>query len=365
MDTEIMLGRLTKAGWQVAADPEAAQLLLVNTCAFIEDACREAVDTVLKLARHKEADPSKRLVVAGCLVQRFGEALAAELPEADYLIGVHDFPDLAKILGQRPGANAPRLFHLAPPYAYPGPEARYPATPGHFAYLKIAEGCSHHCTFCVIPRIRGPYRSRPLKTLVAEAVALAASGVKELILVAQDTTAYGSELPGHPGLPALLKELKAVPGFRWIRLLYGYPTRITRELLEVMASDPRICPYLDIPIQHGHDEVLRRMGRGYTRARIIDLVRLIREVLPGVTLRTTVLVGFPGETETHFQALKELLEELRFDHLGVFLYSPEDGAAASRFPGQVPRRDARRRARILKGLQAGIVKARLKALVGT
>ncbi|MGC2693270.1 MAG: hypothetical protein WA228_11315, partial [Desulfobaccales bacterium] len=173
VDTEIMLGRLTKAGWQVAADPEAAQLLLVNTCAFIEDACREAVDTVLKLARHKEADPSKRLVVAGCLVQRFGEALAAELPEADYLIGVHDFPDLAKILGQRPGANAPRLFHLAPPYAYPGPEARYPATPGHFAYLKIAEGCSHHCTFCVIPRIRGPYRSRPLKTLVAEAVALA------------------------------------------------------------------------------------------------------------------------------------------------------------------------------------------------
>ena len=365
VDTEIMLGRLTQGGWQVAAAPDAAELLLVNTCAFIQDACQEAVDTVLELARHKEADPSKRLVVAGCLVQRFGEALAAALPEADYLIGVHNFPDLVKILGQRPGANAPRLFHLAPPYAYPGPEARYPATPPHLAYLKIAEGCSHRCTFCVIPRIRGPYRSRPLETLVAEAGELAAAGVKELILVAQDTTAYGAELPGHPGLPALLREMGAIPGFRWIRLLYGYPTRITQELLEVMAAEPRICPYLDLPIQHGHDEVLRRMGRGYTRVQIIDLVRLIRKVLPGATLRTTVLVGFPGETETHFQALRELLEELRFDHLGVFFYSPEDGAAASHLPEKVPRRLARRRARMLKALQAGIVKARLKALVGT
>ncbi len=175
VDTEIMLGRLSQEGWQVVAAPEAAQLLLVNTCAFIQDACQEGVDTVLSLARHKEADPSKRLVVAGCLVQRFGEPLAAALPEADYLIGVHNFPELVKILGQRPGADAPRLFDDAPPYAYSGAEARYPATPPHLAYLKIAEGCSHRCTFCVIPRIRGPYRSRPLKTLVAEAAALAAA----------------------------------------------------------------------------------------------------------------------------------------------------------------------------------------------
>ena len=365
VDTEIMLGRLTQAGWEVTDAPEAAQLLLVNTCGFIQEACREAVDTILELARHKEADPAKRLVVAGCLVQRYGEDLTAELPEVDYLIGVHDFPALMEILDRGPGTGEARLFHQAPPYAYHGPEVRYSATPRHLAYLKIAEGCSHRCTFCVIPSIRGPYRSRPLTSLVAEAEALAAAGVKELILVAQDTTAYGLEQPGHPGLPALLRELGQIPEFRWIRLLYGHPARITPELLATMAAEPHLIPYLDLPIQHGHDEVLKRMGRGYQRRQILDTVRLIRQRLPGVTLRTTVMVGFPGETEAHFAALKELVAEVRFDHLGVFLYSPEEGAPASRLTEAVPRRLARQRARILKALQAKIVKARLKALVGT
>ena len=333
VDTEIMLGRLTQAGWEVVDTPEAAQLLLVNTCGFIQEACREAVDTILELARHKEADPTKRLAVTGCLVQRYGEALAAELPEVDYFIGVHDFPALVEILDRGPGTGDGRLFHQAAPYGYRDPEARYPATPRHLAYLKIAEGCSHRCTFCVIPSIRGPYRSRPLATLVAEAEALAAAGVKELILVAQDTTAYGLEQPGHPGLPALLRELGQIPEFRWIRLMYGHPARITPQLLETMAAEPRLVPYLDLPIQHGHDEVLKRMGRGYNRQQILDTVRLIRERLPGVTLRTTVMVGFPGETEAHFQALQELIEEVRFDHLGVFLYSPEEGAPASRLRG--------------------------------
>ena len=270
-----------------------------------------------------------------------------------------------EILDRGPGTGETRLFHQAPPYAYHSPEARYSATPRHSAYLKIAEGCSHRCTFCIIPSIRGPYRSRPLTSLLAEAEALAAAGVKELILVAQDTTAYGLDQPGHPGLPALLRELGQIPEFRWLRLLYGHPARITPELLEAMAAVPRLCPYLDLPIQHGHDEVLRRMGRGYTRQHLLDTVRLIRERLPGVTLRTTVMVGFPGETEAQFQALQELIEEVRFDHLGVFLYSPEEGTPATRLQGTVPRRLARQRARILKALQAGIVKARLKALVGT
>ena len=360
-----MLGRLTQAGWQVVDTPEAANLLLVNTCAFLESACKEAVDTILELARHKEADPTKRLAVTGCLVQRYGEDLAADLPEVDYFVGVHDFPDLPAILDRAPGTGAARLYHRAGPYAYRDPEARYPATPRHLAYLKIAEGCSHRCTYCVIPQIRGPYRSRPLDTLVAEAEALAASGVKELILIAQDTTAYGSDQPGHPGLPALLQELGRIPAFSWIRLLYGHPARITPELLEVMAAEPRLLPYLDLPIQHGHDEVLQRMGRGYSRRHLLDTVRLIREILPGATLRTTVMVGFPGETEAHFDALKELIEEVRFDHLGVFLYSPEEGAPASRLKDAVPRRLARQRARILKAIQAKIVKARLRALVGT
>ncbi len=365
VDTEIMLGRLTRAGWQVVGTPEAADLFLVNTCGFIQDACQEAVDIILELARHKEADPDKRLAVTGCLVQRYGEALAAELPEVDYFVGVHDFPNLLEILDGGPEIGDRRLFHQAKPYGYLAPEPRYPATPRHLAYLKIAEGCSHRCTFCVIPQLRGPYRSRPLAALVTEAEALAASGAKELILVAQDTTAYGLEQPGHPRLPELLKELGRIPGFHWIRLLYAHPARLTLELLEVMAAAPRLVPYLDIPIQHGHDEILRRMGRGYNRKQILEAVRLIREILPQATLRTTVMLGFPGETEAHFQTLRDLIEEVRFDHLGVFLYSPEEGAPASRLQSTIPRRLARQRANFIKKVQAGIVKARLKALVGT
>jgi ribosomal protein S12 methylthiotransferase len=365
VDTEIMLGRLTQAGWQVVATPEAARLLLVNTCGFIQEACQEAVDTILEVARHKEADPRKRLLVTGCLVQRYGESLAAELPEVDYLVGVNDFPNLVEILDQRPGTGDGRLFRQDLPYGYLESQPRYPATPRHLAYLKIAEGCSHRCTFCVIPQIRGPYRSRPLASLLAEAEALAAFGVKELILVAQDTTAYGADQPGHPGLPALLRELCAISGFRWIRLLYAHPARITRELLKTMADDARLCPYLDIPIQHGHDAVLHRMGRGYTRSRVLEAVQLIREILPAATLRTTVMVGFPGETEAQFSTLKELLEEVRFDHLGVFLYRPEEGAPACRWQDAVPPPLARRRANLIKKIQAGIVKARLQALVGT
>jgi ribosomal protein S12 methylthiotransferase len=363
VDTEIMLGRLTRAGWQVIDQPAAADLLLVNTCAFIEPACQEAVDTVLEMARLKGDYPDKRLVVAGCLVQRFGPELAKELPEVDLFIGVNDFPALAEILSRPPAAG--RRFDQAGPYAYLEVEPRYPATPAHLAFLKIAEGCRHRCTFCVIPQIRGPQRSRPLDTLVAEARRLATAGVRELILAAQDTTAYGREQAGHPGIAALLRELAAIDGFEWIRLLYGHPARITPELLETMAAHPRILPYLDLPIQHGHDEILRRMGRGYRRRDILDAVRRIRAVLPGATLRTTVMVGFPGETESHFQALCDLLEEVRFDHLGVFLYYQEAGTPAAGLKPQVPRREARRRANRVKALQARLVKARLRAMVGT
>jgi ribosomal protein S12 methylthiotransferase len=365
VDTEIMLGGLTNAGWEVTGEPAAAHLLLVNTCGFIEPACKEAVDTILDLARLKEARPEVRLVVAGCLVQRYGPELAQDLPEVDLFIGVNDFPALPGLLDRLRAAGPPRLLHESPPYAYAGVEARYPATPAHLAYLKIAEGCGHGCTFCLIPQIRGPMRSRPLDTLVREAKNLAAAGVKELILVAQDTTAYGRDQNDHPGIAALLREVAALDGFRWIRLLYGHPARITPELLDTMAAHPRILPYLDIPIQHGHDEVLRRMGRGYRRQDILDTVRRIRAALPGATLRTTVMTGFPGETEAHFQALYDLVNEVGFDHLGVFFYSPETGTPAAAFRPKVPRREARRRARLLKALQARIVKARLNSLVGS
>ena len=365
VDTEIMLGRLTKHGWEVAAAPEAASLLLVNTCAFISSACQEAVDTILEMARHKENDPGKRLAVAGCLVQRFGGELPSQLPEVDYFISVNDFPRLPKILRDLAEPEEPCLFQEAPLFDYAHPQPRFPATPLAFAYLKIAEGCSHRCTYCTIPGIRGPLRSRPLDTLLAEAEALAESGVKEINLVAQDTTAYGLDRRGSPGLPELLRELCKIQGIEWIRVLYGHPARITPELLETMAAHSQICPYLDLPIQHGHDEMLRRMGRGYSRKDILAACRLIRELIPHAALRTTVMAGFPGETEEHFAALFDLIREVRFEHLGVFLYSPEAGTPAARFTPQVPRRLARKRAGILKSLQARMVKERLKSLKGT
>jgi ribosomal protein S12 methylthiotransferase len=365
VDTEIMLGRLTQGGWEVTDSPEAAQLLVVNTCAFIAAAAQEAVDTILELSRYKQEDPGKRLAVTGCLVQRHGEKLPELLPEVDFFIGVNDFPRIEQIISEAQESGGSRLFTQAPLYDFRGPEARFPATPRHTAYLKIAEGCSHRCTFCTIPRIRGPYRSRPLKTLLIEAQRLAARGVKELNLVAQDTTAYGREGGGAPGLPELLRELHAIPDLRWIRLLYGHPARITRELLMTMADLPRVAPYLDLPIQHGHDDMLKRMGRGYGRRDILGTIGRIRNLLPGAALRTTVMAGFPGETEEHFQALLDLVDQARFDHLGVFTFSPEEDTPAARLTAPVPRRVANHRGRRLKQLQARLVKERLKALVGS
>ncbi|MDI6853683.1 MAG: 30S ribosomal protein S12 methylthiotransferase RimO [Deltaproteobacteria bacterium] len=364
VDTEIMLGGLTARGWEIIDDPERASLLLVNTCAFIKPASQEAVDTILALAQHKSADPAKILAVTGCLVQRYGPELPGLLPEVDIFLGVNDFPRLAELLEQKAGIP-PKLFAGRQWYGYAAAQPRFPATPPHLAYLKLAEGCSHRCTFCTIPQIRGPYRSRPMAVLLEEAAALAASGVKELILVAQDTTAYGVDWGGGPQLAALLKELARVPGLAWIRLLYGHPAGVTPELLEVMAAHPEICPYLDLPIQHAHDAMLRRMGRGYTRKGLLDTFRLIRQALPHAALRTTVIVGFPGETEEHFETLLDLAAEVRFDHLGIFLYEPEEGTPAARLAGTVPRRTARARARRLKARQGSIVKAKLKSLVGS
>jgi ribosomal protein S12 methylthiotransferase len=365
VDTEIMLGHLTRRGWQVVESPEEAQVLLVNTCAFITPATQEALDTILELARHKEADPRKKLVVAGCLVSRYGEELLPPLPEVDLFVGVDDFPRLPDLLDDGNSLPQSRFFNLAPRFAYAEPQPRFPATSGHLAYLKLAEGCSHRCTFCTIPAIRGPYRSRPLVTLFAEARHLAATGVRELNLVAQDTTAYGQDWGGQPGLAELLQKLSAIPDFTWIRVLYTHPAHITSELITALATLPKVAPYLDVPIQHAHDEILRRMGRRYTRSHLLDLFAHLRSAIPGLALRTTVMVGFPGETEEHFETLVELVDRVRFEHLGVFLYYPEEGTSASRFADPVPRRTAQARARRLKALQARLVKQRLKNLVGT
>lgn len=362
VDTEIMLARLEEAGWQLTSEPEAADLLLVNTCGFLATAAQEAIDAILELAALKENRPGVRLVVAGCLVQRYQQDLPALLPEVDLFVGVNDFPDLVTLLAA--GAEPPRLACRRPWLTYGEVWPRRLTTPFYSAYLKIAEGCSHRCTYCTIPGIRGPYRSRPLATVVAEARRLADQGVIELNLVAQDTTAYGQDMTGRSLLPDLLAELALLKEVQWIRVLYGHPTGVSPELLAVMAGAAKICPYFDLPLQHVNDRLLRRMGRNYTQAHIRSLVTRIRQTLPAAVLRTSIIVGFPGETPAEVAELGQVLTELALDHVGIFAFQPEEGTPAARFSEQVPAAEANRRARQLRTLQAKIARQKLRQLKG-
>jgi ribosomal protein S12 methylthiotransferase len=365
VDTEIMLALLEAAGWEITSQAQDADLLLVNTCGFIASACQEAVDTLLELALVKQGRPGARLVAAGCLVQRYQQDLPGLLPEVDLFLGVNDFPHLVQILAAEPDPAAGPVVCRDQWLDYGQVWPRRLTTPFYSAYLKIAEGCSHRCTYCTIPGLRGPYRSRPLDVVVAEAELLAARGVIELNLVAQDTTAYGLDQTGRAQLPALLTRLAAIPGLQWLRVLYGHPTGVTPELLAVMAAQPRICPYFDLPLQHLHDRLLRRMGRGYTQQQIRDLVANIRQVLPQAVLRTSVIVGFPGETQEEYDELCRVVSALAFDHLGVFAFQPEAGTPAARFRDQVDPREANRRARRLRTRQADISRRKLRRFKGT
>jgi ribosomal protein S12 methylthiotransferase len=363
VDTEIMLALLEASGWEITSDPRQAELLLVNTCGFIASACQEAVDTILELAAVKPDRPGTKLVVAGCLVQRYQQELPGLLPEVDIFLGVNDFPNIINILEKESGS--PLVVCQDAWLGYQRVWPRRLTTPFYSAYLKIAEGCSHRCTYCTIPGIRGPYRSRPLESILAEAQQLAGRGVIELNLVAQDTTAYGSDQKGGPQLPALLERLAGVPGLRWLRFLYGHPAGVTPELLAVMATHPQICPYFDLPLQHVNDRLLRRMGRGYTQSQIRETLQQIRRALPRATLRTSVIVGFPGETEEDFTELCQVISELEFDHLGVFAFQPEEGTPAARLREPVSVKEANRRARRLKALQGKISRKKLRRLKGT
>ncbi|MBW1952238.1 MAG: 30S ribosomal protein S12 methylthiotransferase RimO [Deltaproteobacteria bacterium] len=365
VDTEIMLGLLSRAGWEIVSQAATADVLLVNTCGFIAPASQESIDTVLELAAYKQADPKKRLVVTGCLAQRYRTELPALLPEVDAFIGVNDFPQIVRILAHLNQRHETSTFCQAPCYGYQEIGPRLLTTPFYSAYLKIAEGCSHRCTYCTIPQIRGPFRSRPLEVILQEARNLSAQGVCELNLIAQDTTAYGLDWGEPHQLPKLLKGLCQIPGIHWLRLLYSHPARITPELLTVMADHPQICPYLDLPLQHVNDQLLKRMGRGYNKKVILDTIDRSRRVLPQAALRTTVMVGFPGETEDQFAELCQVIEQIGFDHLGVFEFQPEEGTPACGFTDQVPVRLARQRARQLMALQARLVKKKLRSLVGT
>ena len=364
-DSELMLGALTQAGFQVTLDPEDAQVLVVNTCAFIEAAKKESLDAIMEAAEVKKHAPGRRLVVAGCLSQRYGAELQEKLPEVDVFVGTGNFLDLPDLLRR---TELPE----GRPVPYPGAahllgraeSAR--VRPGEFftSYLKISEGCNHKCAFCIIPKIRGVHESRPVGDLVAEAQTLAASGVRELNLIAQDLTAYGRDLNPSASLAELLRKLSAVEEIRWIRLLYCYPNFVTDELLDAIASLPNVVKYVDIPLQHADDNVLRAMRRERSGASLRKLLDRIRERVPNVALRTSFIVGFPGEDDSAFARLKDFVRDVEFDRVGVFTYSHEENTAAFSMDGQVPERIKRSRRAELMETQAEISLKKNRELVG-
>ncbi|MEW6173633.1 MAG: 30S ribosomal protein S12 methylthiotransferase RimO [Bacillota bacterium] len=360
VDTEVMLGLLGTAGYGVTSDPQAADVLLVNTCAFIAAAQRESIKCILDAVRYRQEGRLRALVVAGCLPQRHGAALMQEMPEIDGVLGTGRVDRVVGVVeealaGRKPAAiGDPGFIHSTEP--------RLLTTPSYTAYLKIAEGCSNRCSFCVIPALRGRFISRSREVILDEARSLAAQGAKELVLVAQDTTRWGTDLYGKAGLPGLLRELAQVDGVRWIRLLYAYPTGISDELLAAVAEEEAICRYLDIPLQHVSPRLLKSMNRPVVDTR--KLVRKVRASVPGITLRTTFIVGFPGETEDDYVALKEAVLELQFEHVGVFAYSREDGTPAAAMSGRVPWKTRNGRAQDLKRLARELSLARNRVRVG-
>ena len=362
VDTEYMLGFLQRGGFRLVQEPESAQVLIVNTCAFLEKSREEAIDTVLEMAQYKQGGCEK-LIVTGCLPQRFYGELEDAIPEVDAYLGINDYPRVCEVI-ESLYANTYR-HRIAP--ANPGfePGARVLTTPEHFAYLKIADGCNNCCSYCLIPKIRGSYRSRPEADILAEARALADRGVRELILVAQDLTYYGYDLNRTYLLPGLLRALCRIPGIEWIRLLYCYPERVSDELIDVIASEEKILKYLDIPLQHVSDRVLSSMRRRSNGTEIRALFQRLRGRIPGIVIRTTFIVGYPGETEEDVQELIEFLEEYRPENAGFFTYSREEGTRAFDLPDQIPEEIKTDRLARVRRIQQAIFFKRLKALKGT
>jgi ribosomal protein S12 methylthiotransferase len=371
VDSEHMLGSLESAGYGLARDPEEADVALINTCGFIQSAVEEAVETILETAKLKTKGSLKRLVVAGCLVQRYGYKLEKEIPEVDAWLGTGEIGRIVEILEQGIPAASPR-FHLSrPTYLADHAAARVRTTPFYTAYLKIAEGCSHACSYCIIPHLRGPFRSRTPDSVIREAEEMVAGGVKEINLVAQDTTYYGEDLEPKGTLEGLLEQLARIEGLQWIRLMYCHPDRISDRLLALMGSEEKICPYLDLPLQHANPGILAAMGRRSEGLSPLELVKRIRSGNRRIHLRTTLMVGFPGESEEIFQKLLAFVEEARFEHLGVFVFSPERGSPAYRLKPRVKQGVAKERmsrimacqARISEILNQGLVDRTLPVLI--
>jgi ribosomal protein S12 methylthiotransferase len=360
VDSEVMLGTLGARGYTLVESPAEASVIVVNTCAFIGPAKQESVDTILELAEFKKTGRCSTLVVTGCLSQRYGPELAREMPEVDHFLGTGAYVQIGDLLAAE---AAPRQVIPDPHYVHDARTPKVNSSPKWTAYLKISEGCDNACAFCIIPTLRGVQRSRPIEDLVAEARTLAASGVRELNLVAQDLTAYGHDLPGRPQLHALLEALCTVD-VRWIRLHYAYPRVFPDALIEVMAREPKIAKYLDMPLQHASDRLLRSMRRGRDSAFLVALLAKLRARIPGLTFRTSLIAGLPGETEEDFELLKEFVRTQRFERMGCFQYSDEEGTAAYGFPDKVPPKVIERRWREVMAIQKRINREQNRALIG-
>jgi ribosomal protein S12 methylthiotransferase len=361
VDSEVMLGTLAEAGYRLVQDAEKADVIVVNTCGFIESAKVESVDAIVELAELKRTGRCRKLVVTGCLVQRHAAELARELPEVDHFLGTGAYADVARIVSD---AQAKRLVVPDPDFVHSAATPRVNSLPSHTAYLKISEGCDNACAFCIIPKLRGPQRSRPIADVVAEAEALARQGTIELSLVAQDLTAYGMDLPGRPRLHELLRALARVDGIRWLRCHYAYPRDVPDALVRTIAEEPKIVKYLDMPLQHSSDRLLRAMKRGRDSVFLRELLARLRAGIPGLALRTSLIVGLPGETEADFEDLLAFVEEARFERLGVFEFSPEDGTPAAEMARQVPDAVKRERFERVMTLQQEISRAHQRAMIG-
>ncbi len=364
VDSEIMLGLLQRAGYVITSDMSKAEIIIINTCGFIDPAKEESIAAILEAAEYKKNGKCRHVLVAGCLAQRYGAELLQELPEVDGVMGTGALPEIVSVINRMNAGERPMAVR-EPGYIYRGRVPRVQTTLRHTAYLKIAEGCDNRCSYCIIPSVRGRYRSRPLEDLLAEAQELCSRGVRELVLVAQETTRYGVDIYNKYALADLLQALAAVEGLRWIRLMYTHPASFTEELIAVLASFDKICRYIDLPLQHASDRILHLMNRRGRKKDITRLIGKLRSAIPGLTLRTTFLVGFPGETERDFIELLSFMEQVQFERVGIFGFSPEEGTPAAAMPGRVDDEVVAERMDRAMRLQQGISLARNRRLVGS
>lgn len=353
VDSEVMLGLIREKNFTVTNDPADADIIIVNTCGFIESAKEESINTILQMSEYKTQGSCHYLIVTGCLSQRYADELAQSIPEVDAFVGTECFTDISWVIEQV--MDGKKVLHMTRNTAeQPVEMPRMLTTPEYMAYLKIAEGCDNCCSYCIIPKLRGPYTSRPYEAVMAEAKELAASGIKEIIVVAQDTTRYGEDLYGKLMLPQLLKDLNDLEGIEWIRVMYCYPNNFTDELIEAFATLPKVCKYVDLPLQHASNSLLASMNRYDTKEQVEALLKKLRTSIPGIVIRTTFIVGFPGETEADFEELKEFVAAQRFENAGVFKYSKEEGTVAGAMPNQIPEEIKENRYHELMALQAEI-----------